>query len=392
MQNIQQLATSYYNEVVAIRRYIHQHPELSFHEHNTSAFIARKLDEWAIPYKKGIADTGVLAFINSEQPVEKRIGLRADIDALPIQEENDIAYRSKYPQAMHACGHDMHTANLLGVAKILHTLKSELPANYLLVFQPGEELLPGGASQIIKHPAFQAHRPDIMLGLHVYPDLPVGKIGLRPGRYMASTDEVYLRISGSGGHAAMPHRIDDPVLATAQTIVALQQVVSRFVPTQIPTVLSFGKIQAKGATNVIPSKVDVEGTFRTMDENWRKKAHEKIKEVVKNTAAAYHCHAKTDIVPGYPALFNDPEITAKAKESVIELLGNEAPVDLDIRMTAEDFAFYAQKIPSLFFRVGTNNDKNEYGSALHSSTFNIDEKALLVSMQTMSYLALKLAK
>ncbi len=389
---IKQLASSYYDEIIEIRRHIHQHPELSFHEHNTAAYVARKLDEWQIPNKKGIADTGVLAFIESGKPGKKRIGLRADMDALPVQEENDVPYKSKYPKVMHACGHDVHTANLLGVAKILNTLKEDLPADYLLVFQPGEELLPGGAAQILKDPLFQEKKPDIMLGLHVYPDLPLGKIGFKAGEYMASSDEIYIRINGQGGHAAMPHKINDTVLATSQLIVTLQQVVSRFIPTQVPSVLSFGKISARGATNVVPSKVDIAGTFRTMNEHWRNQAHEKIKEITHHTVAQFGCSADVDIAKGYPTLYNAPELVPPAMEATEQLLGVDAIEKLDIRMTAEDFAYFAQEMPSLFFRLGTNNRKNEYGSALHSPTFNIDEHALEISMQTMSYLAIELAK
>lgn len=389
---IKQLASSYYNEVVNIRRHIHQHPELSFHEHNTSAYIAEKLEEWQIPYKKGVADTGVLAFVESGKPGLKRIGLRADMDALPVQEENQVSYKSKYPKVMHACGHDMHTANLLGVAKILNTLREDLPANYILVFQPGEELLPGGAAKVLEDPTFQKHKPDIMIGLHVYPDLPIGKIGYKSGEYMASTDEIYIRLSGRGGHAAMPHKLDDSVLATSQLIVALQQITARFIPTQVPSVLSFGKIDARGATNVIPSKVDIAGTFRTMNEEWRMKAHEKIEQIALHTAKQFNCKAEVDIVKGYPTLYNAPELVQPAIVATEKLLGHDAVEPLDIRMTAEDFAYYAREMPALFFRVGTNNLKNEFGAALHSPSFNIEEKALELSMQTMSYLAIELAK
>jgi len=389
---IKQLASSYYDEIIEIRRHIHQHPELSFHEHNTSAYIARKLDEWHIPNKKGIADTGVLAFIESGKPGKKRIGLRADMDALPVQEENEIPYKSKYPKVMHACGHDVHTANLLGVAKILNTLKEELPADYLLIFQPGEELLPGGAAKVLQDPLFQKHKPDIMIGLHVYPDLPIGKIGFKAGEYMASTDEIYIRVSGEGGHAAMPHKINDTVLATSQLIVSMQQITSRFIPTQVPSVLSFGKISARGATNVIPSKVDIAGTFRTMNESWRSKAHEKIQQIAYHTVSQYNCTADVDIVKGYPTLVNAPQLIQPAIEATEKLLGPDAIEMLNIRMTAEDFAYYAQEMPSLFFRLGTNNRKDEFGSALHSPTFNIEERALEISMQTMSNMAIELAK
>lgn len=293
---------------------------------------------------------------------------------------------------MHACGHDVHTANLLGVAKILNTLREDLPADYLFVFQPGEELLPGGAAQVLEDPTFQEHKPDLMIGLHVYPDLPVGKIGFKAGEYMASTDEIYIRISGNGGHAAMPHKINDTVLATAQLIVASQQVTARFIPTQVPSVLSFGKIEARGATNVIPSKVDIAGTFRTMNEAWRIKAHEKIQQIAQYTAKQFNCTAEVDIVKGYPTLYNAPELVEPAITATKKLLGRGAIEHLGIRMTAEDFAYYAQEMPALFFRLGTNNNENDFGAALHSPFFNIEEKALELSMQTMSYLAIELAK
>lgn len=383
---IKQKAAAYKDEVIAIRRHLHQHPELSFNEHNTSEFICQKLTDYNVEFQKGIVKTGVVALIKGNNPEKKVIALRGDIDALPIQEENEVAYCSKNAGVMHACGHDVHTASLLGVIKILSELTDKFEGTIKCIFQPGEEKLPGGASLMIKEGVLQNPSPTAIFGQHVYPQLIAGKVGFRKGMYMASTDELYLTVIGKGGHAALPHLNIDPIMITAQILTALQQVVSRASNPVIPSVLSFGKIQANGATNVIPDKVYIEGTFRTMDEEWRKAAHEKITTIAEQTAIAMGGKCEVEIRKGYPFLVNDEELTTKAQEAAELFLGKDNVVELDVRMTAEDFAYYSQEMPACFYRLGTAF-KDKTNSGLHTPTFNIDEAAIETSIGLMSWLA-----
>lgn len=383
---IKQKAAAYKDEVIAIRRHLHQHPELSFNEHNTSEFICQKLTDYNVEFQKGIVKTGVVALIKGNNPEKKVIALRGDIDALPIQEENEVAYCSKNAGVMHACGHDVHTASLLGVIKILSELTDKFEGTIKCIFQPGEEKLPGGASLMIKEGVLKNPSPTAIFGQHVYPQLIAGKVGFRKGMYMASTDELYLTVIGKGGHAALPHLNIDPIMITAQILTALQQVVSRASNPVIPSVLSFGKIQANGATNVIPDKVYLEGTFRTMDEEWRATAHEKITAIAEQTAIAMGGKCEVEIRKGYPFLVNDEKLTSKAQEAAEQFLGKENVVDLDLRMTAEDFAYYSQEMPACFYRLGTAF-KDSPNSGLHTPTFNIDEAAIETSIGLMSWLA-----
>lgn len=384
---IKQKAAAYKDEVIALRRHLHQHPELSFNEYNTSEFICQKLTEYKVEFQKGIVKTGIVALIKGKNPDKKVIALRGDIDALPIQEENEVAYCSKNAGIMHACGHDVHTASLLGVIKILSELTDKFEGTIKCIFQPGEEKLPGGASLMIKEGVLKNPSPTAIFGQHVYPQLTAGKVGFRKGMYMASTDELYLTVIGKGGHAALPHLNIDPIMIAAQTLVALQQVVSRGANPITPSVLSFGKIQANGATNVIPDKVYIEGTFRTMDEEWRKAAHEKITAIAEQTAIAMGGKCEVEIRKGYPFLVNDEELTTKAQKAAELFLGKENVVDLDVRMTAEDFAYYSQEMPACFYRLGTAF-KDKPNSGLHTPTFNIDEAAIETSIGLMSWLAI----
>lgn len=384
---IKEKATLYKNEVVAIRRHLHQHPELSFEEYNTSAFIAQKLTEYGVKFQKDIVKTGIVALVEGKNPSKKVIALRADIDALPIQEENEVDYKSSNDGVMHACGHDVHTSSLLGVVKILSELTDKFEGTVKCIFQPGEEKLPGGASLMIKEGVLENPTPASIFGQHVYPQLKAGKVGFRKGMYMASTDELYLTVIGKGGHAALPHLNVDPIMITAHILTALQQVVSRNSNPITPSVLSFGKIQANGATNVIPKKVHLEGTFRTMDESWRKSAHDKITTIATQVAAGMGGKCEVEIRKGYPFLVNDEQLTAKATEAAKAFLGEENVVELDLRMTAEDFAYYSQVMPACFYRLGTASE-NANISGLHTPTFSIDENALETSIGLMSWLAI----
>jgi len=386
-QRIQELARTYLQDAITIRRHLHAHPELSFQEYNTSKFVQEKLSEFGIPYQAGVAGTGIIAFIEGKNPSSKLMALRADMDALPIIEENDVPYKSTNHGVMHACGHDVHTTSLLGAARILHTLKDEWEGTVQLVFQPAEERLPGGASIMIQEGAFDKKLPEEMYGQHVDPEIPAGKIGLKPGMYMASADEIYVTVKGKGGHAAKPAKIIDPVLIASHLIVALQQVVSRWGNPAVPSVLSFGKVIANGATNVIPNEVKLEGTFRTFDETWRKEAHERMVNLATHLTQSMGGDVDFRIDVGYPVLNNHEELTKKAKQKAIEYLGADNVIDLQLRTTAEDFAYYSHKMPSCFYRLGTSSPTDDSKSySVHNSRFDIDESALEIGMGLMAWM------
>jgi amidohydrolase len=387
-QQIQQLSKGLFNEVVANRRHIHSHPELSFQEVETSAFVAKKLDELGIGWER-MADNGLVALIKGEKPSDKVVALRADMDALPIIEANDVPYKSQNVGVMHACGHDVHTSSLLGTAKILTELKSDFGGTVKLIFQPAEERLPGGASLMIKEGVLENPKPDAVLGQHVMPFIDAGKFGFRSGQYMASTDELYVTVKGKGGHGAQPQSNIDPVIITAHILIALQQIVSRFADPKNPTVLSFGKVIANGATNVIPNEVKLEGTFRAMNEQWRAEAHVKMKKMAEGIAESMGGSCDFNIMKGYPFLINEPKLTEATRAHAVDYLGQENVVDLDIWMAAEDFAYYSQVSDACFYRMGTRNESRGITSAVHTPTFDIEETALEQSIGLMAYLAVK---
>jgi amidohydrolase len=386
-ETIQNLAEEIFPEILEIRRHIHQHPELSFHEYKTAEYICKVLGKENISYRQGIAGCGILADIEGLGK-GRIVGLRADMDALPIQEENTVAYRSLNDGKMHACGHDVHTACLIGAARILNRLKDQFPGKVKLVFQPAEEKAPGGARLMLEENLFGDEKPDLMIAQHVYPVMHTGRIGFKAGRYMASSDEIYITVRGKGGHAAMPHQITDSVLIASHILVALQQIVSRHAEASTPTVLSIGKVVANGAVNVIPPEVRMEGTFRTMDENWRKEAHSRMINMAQSIADGMGASCEFEIVEGYPVLNNDPEITARSIEFARSYLGDDQVDDLDIRMTAEDFAFFAQEYPSVLYRLGVRNPLQESPLELHTPHFNIDEEAIKTGTGTLAWLAL----
>ncbi len=385
---IQQLAAEVLDTTIQTRRHLHAHPELSFHEHETVAFVAAKLDELGIAYQP-MANTGLVALIKGDKPSDQVVALRADMDALPIQEINEVPYKSTKPGIMHACGHDAHTASLLGTAKILNELKSDFGGTIKLIFQPAEELLPGGASQMIKEGVLENPKPHAVIGQHVMPLIETGKVGFRSGKYMASTDELYVTIKGKGGHGAQPQQNIDPVLISAHILVALQQIVSRVADPKLPSVLSFGKVIANGATNVIPNEVKMEGTFRTMDEDWRAKAHVHMKKMAEGIAESMGGSCDFDIRKGYPFLVNEEKLTAQAIQFAQEYLGKENVLDLDIWMAAEDFAYYSQAADACFYRLGTRNEARGITSSVHTPTFDIDENAFAISTGLMAYIAVK---
>lgn len=384
---IHELSASNLEQVVTWRRHIHQHPELSFQEKNTSKFVTSVLSDLGINFRDGIAGTGVIAEIQGKDPGARLVALRGDMDALPIQEDNDVSYRSQNDGKMHACGHDVHTSSLLGVAKILKSIENEFTGTARLIFQPGEEQLPGGASLMIKEGALSSPTPSSIFGQHVFPELPSGKVGFRPGMYMASCDEIYITIKGKGGHAAMPHKNIDPIVISAQVITGLQQLVARAAKATIPTVLSFGAINGGFATNVTPNEVKLMGTLRTFDEEWRYKAHQWIENFVFNTCQAAGGSADIDIRVGYPHLKNNESLTLGAKSIAQSYLSAENVVDLDLRMTAEDFAYYTHETSGCFYRLGTDSADGQFRAPVHNSKFNIDESALETGMGLMTYLA-----
>jgi len=374
--------------LVSDRRHLHQNPELSFEEVQTSAFVQDRLRDLNIPFTAGIGGYGVVANLQGHRPGPV-VALRADMDALPIQEANDVPYASKVPGVMHACGHDVHTASLLGVAALLRSRTQEFSGTVRFLFQPAEEKLPGGASLMIRDGALANPTPQAIYGQHVMPLLPAGTVGFRSGRYMASADEIRLTIRGKGGHAAMPHLNTDSVLIASHIVVALQQVVSRRANPTLPSVLSFGHIIGEGAYNVLPNDVRLRGTFRTMDETWRAQAHALIREIASGTASAMGAICDVEIDRGYPMLFNHPEPTALARSTAEAYLGPQQVVDLDLWMAAEDFAFYAQEIPASFYRLGTRNEAKGWVSSVHTSTFDVDESALPLGAGLMAAIALE---
>lgn len=382
---IHTLSEQFLEEVVECRHTLHQFPELSFRETQTSRFIKEQLEKTGIPYQSGYAETGILGWIEGKNPGKKVIALRSDMDALPVQEETGFTFQSKHEGVMHACGHDVHMANLLGVAKVLHALRESFEGTVLLVFQPGEEKLPGGARYMLEEGVFDNRTPDVVIAQHVDPELPLGTVGFKPGIYMASADEIYLEIKGEGGHAAVPEQISDPVSAATQIISNLYQLFSRKSPSTIPSVLSFGRMEANGATNIIPDSAYIEGTFRAMDERWRERWHEYLEATVQNIAAVYDCTGETSLVKGYPCLINDEQYTKLARQYALDFLEKDAVKDLEMKMIAEDFAYFSQQYPSVMYRLGTRDPQGPRFS-LHSAKYAIDDQVLASGIPVMAWL------
>jgi len=388
IDKIKALSEDLYKEIRDIRRHLHKHPELSLKEYKTAEYICEVLKEEGIPYTSGMAQTGVVGILEGQQPSDNVLALRADMDALPIQEQNDIDFKSVYNGVMHACGHDMHMASLIGTAKILHRLKNMWGGKIKLIFQPSEESYPGGASLLIKEGVLKNPEPRGIFGQHVAPQIETGKVGIRNGMYMASSDEIYLKVKGTGGHAATPHLVNDTVLIASHIVVALQQIVSRNAKPWTPSVLSFGRMIANGRMNVIPSEVTIDGTFRTFDEQWREEVHQKIKSIASHTAEGMGAKCEVRIEKGYPFLSNNDELAVHFRQCAQQYLGKENIEELDLSMTAEDFAFYSHEIPACFYRLGVYNSITRTTN-VHTSTFHPDENALKTGMGLMTWVALK---
>ncbi len=384
--SIQLLIDQHLEEFIGFRHHIHAHPELSFQEHATAAFISQKLSEWGVEHQSGLAGTGILAIIKGKSPESSVIALRADMDALPIQEANEVSYKSTNDGVMHACGHDVHSACLLGTAYILQHTKEQWSGTVKLIFQPGEEKHPGGASLLIKEGVLTNPTPKAIFGLHVYPHLPYGKVGYRAGQYMASADEIFITVKGKGGHAALPHQTIDPIIISANLLTSLQQIISRKCNPLQPSVLSFGKIQGGNAGNVIPSEVKIEGTLRCMDEVWREEAHTLIKKHTIELCRALGGDAEVDIPVGYPSLYNNPTVTEQFRQLASIVLGESQVVELNLRMAAEDFSYYTHQVPGCFFRIGTSHE-GRFEIPVHNAQFDIYDKSIAIGVRMFCEIA-----
>jgi amidohydrolase len=387
-QKVRDLASAMKAELVAIRRHLHAHPELSYKEHNTADYVSKQLTAMGLEHSR-ISVTGITGILKGRKPGNGPvIALRADMDALPIHELNEVPYKSTNQGVMHACGHDFHMTSLLGTLRILKALEAEFSGEVKYIFQPAEELAPGGALMMINDGVLENPRPLNIIGQHVMPELPAGKIGFHSGIYMASVDEIYLTITGKGGHAAAPHQVTDPVIISSEILVMLQQLVSRRTNPLLPAVLSFGRFIADGVHNVIPDKVTIDGTLRTMDEKWRREAHELIRSTITKYATSMGAQADVYIKEGYPVLYNEPALTADTRKWTEAYLGKEQVVDIPKWMAGEDFARYSHLLDACFYRLGVQYPNEEKVTPLHTATFDPDEEALITGAGLMAWIAL----
>ena len=389
LDSIKKYSEDYFSDTQGARRHLHANPELSYKEFNTAKFVAQKLSSYGLTPIEGIATTGIVAHVEGKNPSKKTVALRADMDALPILEANEVDYKSSVHGVMHACGHDVHAASLLTTSRVLQQIKDRFEGTVKLIFQPGEEKNPGGASIMIKDGVLDNPKPATIIGQHVAPLIPVGKIGFKEGMYMASCDEIYLTVVGKGGHGAAPDLAVDPILIASHIIISLQQIISRNANPKQPTVLTFGKIIADGATNIIPNEVKIAGTFRTMNEVWRASALEKIKKMAESIAEGMGAKCEVEISKGYPYLQNDPKLTQRIRKAAELYVGPENIVDLDITLGSEDFSYYSQIIPASFYRIGTRNESRGITSYVHTPTFDIDEDALRFAPGLMAWMAVQ---
>lgn len=386
-QRVKSLARDYFQEIIETRRHLHKYPELSKEEFETSNYICSKLDNMGLRYRKNIGGNGIMGFIEGKNPEKKCIAFRSDMDALPIQEESDKPYKSSKPGVMHACGHDAHMAMLLGGIKILNTLRQEFEGRIMYIFQPSEEEYPGGAISMLNDGVFDKVIPEEIYALHSSPEIECGYIGMKEGKFMASTDEIYIDIIGKGGHGGIPHLNIDPILTASHVVVSLQSIVSRNSNPSIPTTFSIGRFIGDGKTNIIPDKVRLEGIIRTFDEEWREESHKLIERIVKNTAKSFGAEAEVFIDSGYPHLYNHPELCKKTFEFAREYLGKDKVLEIQSRMTADDFSYFSQRTKGCYFRIGTKK-KGENIRNLHTKSFDIDEKSLEYGIGIISFLAI----
>ena len=373
------------NEVISFRRHIHKYPELSFNERETSSFICSVLDKYNIRYKSGISGYGVVALIECNNPNSKVLALRADMDALPIKEENNVSYKSVNEGVMHACGHDVHSAIALGVCIVLNEIKDKLNGTIKIIFQPAEEKLPGGAIQMINDGVLKNPTVEKMLALHVLPEMEIGNVGFRSGKYMAACDEIYIKVNGKGGHAALPDQVINPIIVAANLMINIKKSVS-LIDTKDRYILEFGDFHAFGASNVIPNHANISGTFRSLEQKFRSEVHEIILKEVKLIDLNYKSNCVVEIKKGYPVLFNDNDLTTNCEKKSKFFLGENKVHELEIRMASEDFSHFSNKVPSCFFRLGVGNSKKNITSSVHTSTFNVDENSIVIGVGLMSFL------
>lgn len=387
INKIKSLAKELKNDIIGVRRHMHQFPCLSFEEYETAQFIHALLDSWNIEHEF-LTETGIVATIKGRNPEKKTIALRADIDALPIQEKSECSYKSTFDGVMHACGHDAHAAMLLGAANILNHLKDDFEGTVKLIFQPGEEKLPGGASVMIANGVLKD--VDLIIAQHVYPDLPCGEVGFHAGEFMASCDEINITIKGIGGHAAKIKERDNTTVAAAKLLCAISELSSEFNKEERknPIIIAFGSFIADGTYNVIPNEVTLKGTMRTFDENDRKSIKNKIKEICAEVASSFNVEADLFIEEGYPVLINDVSLTNLLKNKAVDFMGEEKVKDIPQLMTAEDFAWYSHQTKACMYRIGTSNIEKGIVSKQHTPTFDIDEDALEIGMGLMAWLAI----
>lgn len=388
-QKIKKIAHSLYPQIVEIHRFLHQHPETAFQEHSTAAYIAEVLKKHHISFAEGVAQTGLVGQIDGIEPDSHTIALRADMDALEIEEDSGLPYSSLTPGMMHACGHDIHMASLLGTILILHQLRKTFKGRVKFLFQPSEEKNPGGASVMIAEGALEQPQVQQMIAQHVLPELEVGKVGFRKGAYMASTDEIYLSVSAKGGHGGIPHQAVDTVLIASHIVVALQQIVSRRAKPFIPTVLSFGRFVANGQTNVIPPKVEIAGTMRTFDETWRRQMQDEIKRIAQGVAQSMGGDCQLRVSHGFPSISNDEILTELMIQAAKDYLGKDKVVEIDMRTTGDDFGFYAQQLPTCYYRLGTSKPNGTSPAGLHTAQFVAEEESLLTGMGLMAWLSIQ---
>jgi amidohydrolase len=385
------ISDTFLEEMIRIRQHLHRFPELSFQEHQTSLYIRNLLDSWGISYSFPWVKTGILASVSGGKPGPV-IALRTDMDALPLTEKSGTGFESEHPGVMHACGHDVHMTCVLGAIRVLHSIRDQLPGEVLFVFQPGEEKVPGGAKLMLEEGLFGQKQPSMIIAQHVMPDMYAGHVGFKEGTYMASSDEIYITVRGKGGHGALPRHISDPILMASHILISLQHEIHRKAPSGTPTVLSFGKVTADGAVNVIPDEVGLEGTFRTMNEDWRREAHQLIEQVADGIASGMGGSAQVEVRHGYPVLRNHEGITAEASRCAKELLGEEHVEEMEIRMTAEDFAWFTQTIPGMMYRLGVREPGSSTVYPLHTAGFRVDESAIKTGISMLSYLTFHLLK
>ena len=371
------------------REHLHMHPELSYKEFKTAEFVKQTLKSIGLGDIQSIGETGVITTIYAKHhsKKDKCIAFRADLDALTIQELNDVKYKSQNEGVMHACGHDVHTSILLGLAEVLWSFKDQLPQPVKLIFQPGEEVNPGGANLIIDGGGLKNPEVSKIFALHVFPDFEFGNCGFREGLYMASSDELHITIKGKGGHGALKGQTINPMFMGAEFIIAAEQYINTNTPKDTPSVINFGRFEALGSTNVIPEKALIKGTFRTMNEKWRTVAKAKLKDIAQNISEKYGGHIDLNISQGYPFLKNDPELTRSVKNLASITIGKDKVHDLELRMTAEDFAFYSHIVPVCFFRLGVGNISKGITYNVHHARFDIEPKSMLTGLEVFSSIA-----